>query len=169
MPRLTRIASIGGLTALSALIASGCLSGPALGLGSGEAAGFPPYGPISVEEAAAVIAALLGEPEFVLLDIRTPEEVEAGHLPGAVNLDFRNPDFANELDKLDRDRIYLIYCRTANRTGQAFDLMTTMGFTKVYDMQGGIREWNEKGYPVCEGPLGEEHPCVGEYPAPTSG
>ena len=157
MSRLTRIISVGSLTALSALIASGCLSEPALGFGSEETAGFPPYGPISVEEAASMIVALRGDPGFVLLDIRTPEEVEAGHLPGALELDFRNPSFANELEKLDRNRIYLIYCRTANRTGQAFDLMTTMGFTMVYDMKGGISEWSALGYPVCEGPLGNEN------------
>ena len=49
------------------------------------------------------------------------------------------------------------------------DLMTQMEFTKVYDLQGGIRLWRELGYPICEGPLGEEHLCVGEYPVPPTG
>ena len=168
MPKLARVVSIGGLATLLAIVTSGCLNSAAPGLNREPLANLPPYGPISVEEAASVIVKLLDDPGFVLLDIRTPAEIEDGHLPGAVDLNFRDPGFADKLSRLDRNRTYLIYCRTANRTGQAFELMTSMGFTKVYDMQGGIREWIELGYPVCEGPLGEEHQCVGEYPAPES-
>jgi len=148
----------------TALIVSGCLGGAALGLVVEPLEGLPPYGEIGPEEAVPVILALQEDPGFVLLDIRTPKEVEAGHLPGAIALDFRNADFEDKLDRLDRQAIYLIYCRTANRTGQAYDLMTRMGFAKVYDMQRGITLWKELGYPICEGAIGEEHACVGEYP-----
>jgi len=160
------VLSIGGSTLLTAVLVSGCLSGTAFGLVEEPLEGLPPYGEISPDEAVAVILALEENPEFVLLDIRTPAEVEAGHLPGAVNIDFRSSSFATDLDPLDRGGIYLIYCRTANRTGQAFVQMAEMGFTKVYDMQGGITLWGQLSYPVCEGPLGEEHLCAGEYPAP---
>lgn len=164
MRKVLRMAHIGGTAILASVLVSGCIGGKTLGLAEEPPEGFPPYGKISPEEAVVVIAALKDDPEFVLLDIRTPSEVEAGHLPGAINLDFRSPTFEDELERLDRDLIYLIYCRTANRTGQAFDVMREMGFTKIYDMEGGITRWGQLGYPICEDPIGEEHVCVGEYP-----
>lgn len=169
MRKMQRILHIGGSAVFTALLVSGCMSDAALGLVHEPLDGFPSYGKIGPEEAAAMILALQDDPRFVLLDIRTPEEVETGHLPEAVNLDSRSAGFENELATLDRELIYLIYCRTANRTGQAFDLMVQMGFMKIYDLQGGIRLWRELDYPICEGPLGEEHLCVGEYPVPPAG
>ena len=158
-----------GATLVASLCIGGCLAGAAFGLADEPLDGLPPYGEIDPEEAAAVIVALEDDPRFVLLDIRTPAEVEAGHLPGAVNIDFRGPNFEPEIDRLDRESIYLLYCRTANRTGQAFERMTEMGFAKVYDMQGGITLWEQLGYPVCEGALGDEHSCVGAYPTEAIG
>ena len=159
-----KVLYLGGSVIFSALLVGGCMGGAPLGLVKEPPEGLPSYGEISPEEAAAVILALQDDPSFVLLDIRTPEEVEAGHLPGAIDLDFRSGSFRDEIDTLDREAIYLIYCRTANRSGQAFDMMAQMGFTKVYDMQGGVAVWSELGYPLCGGPPGEEHVCVGEYP-----
>ena len=125
---------------------------------------LPDYGLISPEEAFAVIQAYQEDPDFVLLDIRTPAEVEAGHLPDAENLDFYDSAFRDDLAALDRNKIYLIYCRTANRTGQAWILMTELGFEKVYDLDGGIRLWNDMGYPICVGAIGKGHTCpVADY------
>ena len=160
--------TVGGTMLVAAFIVGGCLSGPAFGVVEEPPEGLPPFGEIEPDEAATVIAALLDDPSFVLLDIRTPAEVESGHLPGAVNVDFRSSNFETEIDRLDRNATYLIYCRTANRTGQAFIRMTEMGFARVYDMQGGITQWAQLGYPVCVGTLGEEHTCAGEYPAPAA-
>lgn len=169
MRGIHKMLGLGGVAIVAAVLASGCIGGAALGFADGPLEGFPRYGGISPEEAVSVIVALQDDPDFVLLDIRTPEEVETGHLPGASNLDYRGASFEQDLGLLDRNLIYLIYCRTANRTGQAFDLMTQMGFTRIYDMQGGIRRWSELGYPICKGPLGEEHACVGDYPSLASG
>ena len=169
MHNVGKAAYIGGSVILTSVFVSGCIAGGALGLAEEPLEGLPPYGEIAPEEAAAVIAALQDDPEFVLLDIRTPAEVEAGHLPGAVNLDFRSPTFENDLGRLDREPIYLIYCRTANRSGQAFEVMRKMGFAKVYDMQGGITQWGRRGYPICEGPIGGDHVCVGKFPAAARG
>ncbi len=169
MHNVGKVAYIGGSVILASVFVSGCIAGSALGLAEEPLEGLPPYGEITPQEAVAVIVALQDDPGFVLLDIRTPAEVEAGHLPGAVDLDFRSPTFEDELERLDRDLIYLIYCRTANRSGQAFEVMRRMGFTKVYDMQGGITQWGQLGYPICEGFIGEEHVCVGAYPAATRG
>jgi rhodanese-related sulfurtransferase len=169
MSRVRTLLTVSGLAVATVLLVSGCLSGPAFGLVEEPPGDLPTFGEIEPEEAAAIIVALRDDPEFVLLDIRTPAEVASGHLPGAVSIDFRSADFETEIDALDRESIYLIYCRTANRTGQAFVRMTEMGFTKIYDMQGGITLWAQLGYPVCQGAPGEEHTCVGEYPTPAQG
>jgi len=169
MHKMQRMLRIGGFAVFTASLVSGCMSGGAVGLIDDPLDGFPPYGEIGPEDAVAVILSLQDDPLLVLLDIRTQGEVEAGHIPGAVNLDFRSATFESELPALDRELIYLIYCRTANRSGQVFDLMAQTGLTRLYDLQGGIRLWGELGYPICVGPLGEEHRCVGEYPSPPAG
>ncbi len=87
---------------------------------------------------------------FFILDIRTPEEFNSGHIEGAINLDFYKEDFRDKLDQLDKDKKYLIYCRTANRSGQALEIMRDLGFTEVYNMLGGIVEWEKEGHPLIE-------------------
>lgn len=72
-----------------------------------------------------------------LIDVRTPEEYNASHIQGAINIDFRNPSFATVIDKLPRDKEYYIYCHSGNRSGQAVSLMSKMGFTKIFDLKGG--------------------------------
>ena len=165
-----RTRAIGMLT-LSLLVAaavSGCLA-TRPGEELGEAGnGIPTYGVITSQQAVNVLLTFQDDPEFILLDIRTPAEVEAGHISGAVNLDFYSSTFRDDLAALDRDKIYLIYCRTANRTGQAYDIMEELGFERVYDMGGGISQWIASGYPVCVGPLDADHNCFAELPQTSS-
>ena len=157
------------LTLLVAVAVSGCWATQSVGdLGVNDDDGLPPYGVITTHQAADVILELQDDPEFVLLDIRTTAEVEAGHISGAINLDFYDSSFRDNLTALDRDKIYLIYCRTANRTGQAYDIMGELGFERVYDMDGGITQWAAGGYPVCVGPLDVSHICSGELSQPSS-
>lgn len=117
------------------------------------------FGLIAAEDALELLRAKANDPGFVLLDVRTPAEVAAAHIPGASQLDFRDPAFVDALRKLDRDVTYLIYCRTANRTGQAWRIMGDLGFDKVYDLGGGITRWIELGYPVCVGEIDGDHVC----------
>jgi len=144
----------------------GCLNGTLLAGVDHNSGQLPSYGLVTPREAATVIQTLRGNPDFVLLDIRTLAEVEAGHISGAVNLDFYSPTFEQGLEALDRDKTYLIYCRSGNRTGQARSMMLGLGFSKVYDLDGGINAWNNLSYPICLGALDAEHDCSGEYPTP---
>jgi rhodanese-related sulfurtransferase len=78
----------------------------------------------------------------VILDVRTPEEVQDGYIPNALNLDiYLGQQFLAELEKLDRNKNYYVYCRTGNRSGQACSLMENMGFDNAYNLMGGITEW----------------------------
>jgi rhodanese-related sulfurtransferase len=156
---------LAGLLLLTVAL-GGCLDGIPLAGVDYDSGQLPSYGLVTPQEAATVILSMEDNSNFVLLDIRTPAEVEAGHISGAVNLDLYSPTFEQSLEALDRDKTYLIYCRSGNRTGQARTMMTGMGFSKVYDLDGGINEWNNLSHPICLGALDAEHDCSGEYPTP---
>lgn len=82
---------------------------------------------------------------FVLIDIRTKVEYNSGHIPGAIQMDFYAQDFPQQLDKLAREKVYLIYCRSGNRTGHALRLMQKMNFQQVIDLQDGVISWQNSG------------------------
>jgi phage shock protein E len=66
-----------------------------------------------------------------VIDVRTPEEFATGHLDGAVNINWEDPTFTDQVATLDKDGVYVLYCRSGNRAGQALDAMTSMGFTNL--------------------------------------
>jgi len=81
----------------------------------------------------------------VILDVRTPEEFAAGHLPGAININVEASDFDTKVAGLDESAETLVYCQTGNRSGVATDKMADLGFTDVSDLQGGIEAWAAAG------------------------
>jgi rhodanese-related sulfurtransferase len=85
---------------------------------------------------------------LVVLDVRTPEEFAAGHLPGAIMIDFNGPDFRQQIAELDPEVPYLLYCRSGNRSSGARAVMEDLGFVDVADVDGGILAWSEAGLPV---------------------
>jgi rhodanese-related sulfurtransferase len=87
-------------------------------------------------------------PEVVLLDVRTAEEYSEAHVPGSVNIDFYAADFADQLDALPKDVPYVVYCRSGNRSGTTMDIMQDLGFTEVWDVDGGIIAWSQAGLPL---------------------
>lgn len=84
----------------------------------------------------------------MILDVRTDQEYRFGHLSGSINLDFRSALFADELARLDRNKPYLIYCRTGVRSGRTASFMKSLGFREIYDMSGGIAGWQREGYEI---------------------
>ena len=85
---------------------------------------------------------------LVILDVRTPGEFSEGHIAGATNLDFYEASFPSDLDALDKDAPYALYCRSGNRSGQTLDMMLELGFTDVTELSGGIVAWLEAGKPT---------------------
>jgi rhodanese-related sulfurtransferase len=83
-----------------------------------------------------------------LLDVRTREEFEKGHLVGARNLDYLGDGFLDELEALPHDHTYLVYCRTGRRSVRTCTLMRNAGFRKVYHLDGGLLAWEETFEPV---------------------
>ncbi len=97
---------------------------------------------------AATAADLLAEGDGVLLDIRTPEEFAAGKIAGSQNIDFYAADFAAQLDRLDKDATYFVYCRSGNRSSLSMNTFADLGFSSVYEIDGGILNWNAAGLPI---------------------
>ena len=86
--------------------------------------------------------------EIILLDVRTPEEYEEGHLAGAKNIDYNAPNFAEQIQQLDRNQKYLLYCAVGGRSGKSLKIMEEMGFKEVYNVSEGFKELREQGIPV---------------------
>ncbi len=102
---------------------------------------------IEPAEAALLMAE---DKEITVLDVRTPEEYAMGHLEGAQTLNFFDADFSESLDKLDKEKTYIVYCQAGSRSAKAIALMNSKGFTSVYNLSGGITAWEEEKQPIVK-------------------
>lgn len=85
---------------------------------------------------------MLAEDEnIVLIDVRTPEEFQQGHLEGAKLINFYDANFQDEVKKLDQAKKYVVYCRSGGRSAKSVDAMKKLGFSEVYNMSGGVLAW----------------------------
>jgi rhodanese-related sulfurtransferase len=102
---------------------------------------------ITPEEAFALTQENQDNPDFVIIDIRSPGEFAQWHVEDAVNIDYRSEDFRDELDKLDKDKIYLIYysCACGNIDKKALNMMAELGFKEVYKISGGLTQQKWEG------------------------
>ncbi|WP_162427301.1 rhodanese-like domain-containing protein [Pontibacter pudoricolor] len=87
--------------------------------------------------------------EGVLVDVRTTQEFEAGHLTGASNADLLNGTFAKSIKDWDKEKTYYLYCKSGNRSGKAAQLMQEAGFKNIYNI-GGYQDLKSAGLPVKE-------------------
>jgi rhodanese-related sulfurtransferase len=83
-----------------------------------------------------------------LLDVRTPEEFNAGHIPGAMLLDYYNDNFKKSAAQLDKTKPVFVYCKTGGRSSSAAKILRDLGFKEVYDLEGGISAWKNAGKTV---------------------
>ena len=117
---------------------------PAAAAASEGAAETPGVRVVDVDTASD----MLDGGDRILIDVRTPPEYDEARLAGARLIDLSSPTFAEEIAALDRDLPYVIYCRTANRSASARQLMEELGFSDVADIDGGIVAWSAAGLPV---------------------
>ncbi len=105
-----------------------------------------------ITDVSAVKAAVLlkAQPEIVVLDVRTPAEFAAGHIAGALNIDFKSADFSAQIAKLDTTKTYLVHCRSGGRSARSLKAFKQNGFKTIIHMHGGIIDWNKSGLPTVQ-------------------
>ena len=84
---------------------------------------------------------LMHDKNVVILDVRTPQEVAQGKIEGAKNINLFQ-DFETNIEKLDKSKTYLVYCRSGHRSAKATNIMANAGFTKIYNLLGGYNAWS---------------------------
>jgi rhodanese-related sulfurtransferase len=96
------------------------------------------YTDINVEQ----FKAEMNGSDVVILDVRTPEETAAGMIDGAIEIDYQGADFKDKVSQLDKDKTYLVYCRSGGRSASSCEIMQELGFEKLYNLEGGYTRWS---------------------------
>lgn len=87
---------------------------------------------------------MLANPKIVLLDVRTPEEIAQGKIENAIELDIYDSAFDSKLNKMDKNKKYIVYCAVGGRSKSAEGKMKSLGFQSVYNLKGGYRAWKNQ-------------------------
>jgi len=124
--------SVGAALLVTGLTLTGCSSGTSA------------TEKLGIEEFAEKIT----DTSITVLDVRTPMEFAQGHIDRAVNIDFQGSNFEKEVLDLDKDAPIAVYCRSGNRSSQAVKVMEKLGFTNLYDMDGGVIDWAAASKPL---------------------
>jgi len=95
---------------------------------------------VNVEE----FKTLMTESNVVVLDVRTPKETAEGMIEGAIEIDVKASDFKEKIQQLDKDKKYLVYCRSGRRSVTACTAMEEVGFENLVNLKGGYKAWMHK-------------------------
>ena len=95
------------------------------------------YRQINMDEAIAMMEA---ESDYIILDVRTPEEFSEKHIPGAINIANETIGSEEIPEVPDKDQLILVYCRSGNRSKQASEKLVALGYTNIIEF-GGINDW----------------------------
>jgi rhodanese-related sulfurtransferase len=108
------------------------------------------YKSINVKRANRLNEENKGNPQFVVLDVRSANDYSNDHLANAINIDFKSDDFVEKLKQLDRSKTYLVICYGGVRSKKTMAQMKALRFTKVYNVKGGMLKWRAKGLPLVK-------------------
>lgn len=84
----------------------------------------------------------MSQDNIQIIDVRTAEEFNSGSIEGAINIDYYKSDFKTQISQLNKNKTYLIYCRSGHRGGLALPIFEELGFNEVYNLDGGYNVWN---------------------------
>lgn len=107
----------------------------------------PPAAPAAAfqnVDAASLQKMTQEDPNVVVLDVRTAQEVANGAIPGSVHIDISRPDFLTKVNQLDKTKSYVVYCHSGRRSVNACNMMANEGFQQLYNLKGGILSWNAR-------------------------
>jgi rhodanese-related sulfurtransferase len=83
-----------------------------------------------------------------ILDVRTPGEWAEGSIPNAEKMNYHDDDFETQIEALDKNQPVFVYCKLGGRSSSAAEILKEKGFTKVYNLDGGITAWTDAGNAV---------------------
>jgi rhodanese-related sulfurtransferase len=107
---------------------------------------------ITPQAASDLIEANQSNPDFIIIDVRGATSYAEEHIENAVNMDSTAEDFEVQLETLDKDRVYLVYCAIGRRSAAAGETMSGLGFNEVYVIEGGIAQWKAEELPTITQP-----------------
>ncbi len=87
-------------------------------------------------------------PNEQLIDVRTPAEYQTGHLAHSALIDFKGGNFREKMAQLDKHQPVMVYCAAGGRSTATVALLEELGFTEVYELEGGITRWQEAGQEI---------------------
>jgi len=124
-------------------------------------------------QAKIIVDTNVGNPDFVIIDVRTSAEYGPAHIANAINVDYNSPTFGTQLNALDHNKMYLVHCAGGSRSPKARDTMIAKHFREIYHMTNGINAWIAAGYPTVSGYTGfqnmNETKLTALYPNPAAG
>ncbi|WP_418509585.1 rhodanese-like domain-containing protein [Corallibacter sp.] len=97
---------------------------------------------------AEEMQSILDLEDIQLVDVRTPEEFKEGFIANAQNIDYFSDTFDEDIEKLDKSKPVIVYCKSGGRSAKCADKLLEAGFVKVYDLEGGISKWKHKGLSI---------------------
>lgn len=100
------------------------------------------------EVSPAVAEKLIKEGKVTVIDVRTKDEFDEGHIAGAKNIDFKQPDFEKQLSALDKSKSYLVHCQAGGRSKASMKFFDKLGFQSIFHLNDGIMGWEEAGKPL---------------------
>jgi len=103
---------------------------------------------ISATEARQMIMDNDGNPDFVIIDVRSESEFTENHIGNAILIPNNSPDIEKVLSNLDKNKTYLLYCLYGGRSSSMLRKMRKLDFEKVYNLDGGIIDWKDEGFEV---------------------
>lgn len=99
-------------------------------------------------DAASFHRQLDAEPSAILVDVRTLDEYNEGHLPGAIHIDVLQSDFQAKVEQLDLTQPIYVYCHSGGRSARAASMIRNMDVIQIYDLRGGMLAWKANSFPV---------------------
>lgn len=93
---------------------------------------------------------LTADSKNIILDVRTPREFAAGHLPGAVNINWTDKSFGEKIGALDKSKNYLVHCAIGGRSAKACNKLNEEQFPNIYNLKGGIEAWTKAGKEIVK-------------------
>jgi rhodanese-related sulfurtransferase len=103
---------------------------------------------ITCKQALELIQKHSQDTNFVILDVRTPEEFNSGHIKKAIIIDYKSVNFQEEINKLDKRKTYLVYCKAGGRSAKSIEIMKNLNFNNLYHLYEGMEIWKKDGYKV---------------------